>query len=34
MEVLRWMLFFVIAMFLIVAGIFFLLGRELPIPRF
>jgi hypothetical protein len=27
-------LFFAIAMFLIVAGIFFVLGRPLPIPRF
>ena len=34
MEVLRWLLFFAIAMFLIVAGIFFVLGRPLPIPRF
>jgi hypothetical protein len=34
MEVLRWLLFFAIAMFLIVAGIFFVLGRDLPIPNF
>ena len=34
MEVLRWLLFFAIAMFLIVAGIFFVLGRPLPLPRF
>jgi hypothetical protein len=34
MEVLRWLLFFAIAMFLIVAGIFFVLGRPLPIPNF
>jgi len=34
MEVLRWLLFFAIAMFVIVAGIFFLMGRDLPIPRF
>jgi hypothetical protein len=34
MEVLRWLLFFAIAMFLIVAGIFFVLGRDLPIPSF
>ena len=27
MEVLRWLLFFAIAMFLIVAGIFFVMGR-------
>ena len=32
MEVLRWLLFFAIAMFLIVAGIFFLMGRPLPLP--
>ena len=34
MEVLRWLLFFAIAMFLIVAGIFFVLGKPLPIPNF
>jgi hypothetical protein len=34
MEVLRWLLFFGIALFLIVAGIFFIAGRPLPIPRF
>ncbi|MEA2652582.1 MAG: hypothetical protein QOI85_2303 [Chloroflexota bacterium] len=34
MEVLRWLLFFGIAMFLIVAGIFFLTGRPLELPRF
>jgi hypothetical protein len=34
MEVLRWLLFFAIAMFLIVAGIFFVMGRGLPLPRF
>jgi len=34
MEVLRWLLFFAIAMFLIVAGIFLVLGRPLPLPRF
>jgi hypothetical protein len=34
MEVLRWVLFFAIAMFLIVAGIFFVMGRPLPLPRF
>jgi hypothetical protein len=34
MEVLRWLLFFAIAMFLIVAGIFFVLDRPLPIPDF
>ena len=34
MEVLRWLLFFAIAMFLIVAAIFFVLGRPLPLPSF
>jgi hypothetical protein len=34
MEVLRWLLFFAVAMFLIVAGIFFVLGKPLPIPHF
>ena len=34
MEVLRWLLFFAIAMFLIVAAIFFVLGRPLPLPGF
>lgn len=34
MEVLRWLLFFAIAMFVIVAGLFFLMGRDLPIPTF
>jgi hypothetical protein len=34
MEVLRWLLFFVIALFLIVAGIFFVLGRPIPFPDF
>ena len=34
MEVLRWLLFFAIAMFLFVAGIFFVMGRPLPLPRF
>lgn len=33
MEVLRWLLFFGIALFLIVAGIFFVMGRPLPIPN-
>jgi hypothetical protein len=32
MEVLRWLLFFVIALLLIVAGIFFLMGRPIPLP--
>lgn len=34
MEVLKWLLFFAITMFLMVAAIFFLAGRPLPIPRF
>ena len=34
MEVLRWLLFFAIALFLIVAGIFFVMGRQLPLPSF
>jgi hypothetical protein len=34
MEVLRWLLFFAIAMFLLVAGIFFVMGRPLPVPNF
>ena len=34
MEVLKWLLFFAIAMFVIVAGIFFIMGRPLPIPSF
>jgi len=34
MEVLRWLLFFAIAMLLMVAGIFFVMGRPLPLPRF
>jgi hypothetical protein len=34
MEVLRWLLFFAIAMFLIVSAIFFVMGRPLPLPRF
>jgi hypothetical protein len=34
MEVLRWLLFFVIALFVIVAMLFFLMGRDLPIPTF
>ncbi len=34
MEVLRWLLFFAIAIFVIVAGLFFLMGRDLPIPSF
>ena len=34
MEVLRWLLFFAIAMFLIVAGLCFVMGRPLPLPNF
>lgn len=34
MEVLRWLLFFAIALFVIVAGLFFIMGRDLPIPSF
>ena len=34
MEVLRWFIFFVIALLLIVAGIFWVLGRPLPLPNF
>jgi len=36
MEVLRWLLFFAIEMFLIVAAIFFVMGRPFPLtlPRF
>ena len=34
MEVLRCLLFFAFAMFLIVAGIFFVMGRPLPLPNF
>ena len=34
MEVLKWLLFFAITMFLMVAAIFLLAGRPLPIPRF
>lgn len=34
MEVLRWLLFFVIVLFVIVAGLFLLMGRDLPIPTF
>jgi hypothetical protein len=33
-EVLRWFLLFVIALLLIVAGLFWLMGRPLPIPNF
>lgn len=33
-EVLRWMALFVIALLLIVAALFWLMGRPLPIPNF
>lgn len=34
MEVLRWVLFFLLALFLIVYGIFWLAGRPMPLPGF
>jgi hypothetical protein len=34
MEVLRWLLFFVLALFLIIYGIFWLTGRAMPWPTF
>jgi hypothetical protein len=33
-EVLKWFAVFVIALLLIVAGLFWLMGRDLPIPQF
>jgi hypothetical protein len=33
-EVLRWFAMFVIALLLIVAGLFWLMGQPLPIPDF
>jgi hypothetical protein len=33
-EVLKWMGVFVIALLLIVSGLFWLMGRDLPIPQF
>jgi hypothetical protein len=33
-DVLRWFAVFVVAVLLIVAGIFWLFGRDLPIPQF
>jgi hypothetical protein len=33
-EVLRWLALFVIAMLLLVAGIFWILDKPLPIPQF
>jgi hypothetical protein len=34
LEVLRWLLFFVLALFLIIYGIFWLTGRAMPWPTF
>lgn len=33
-EVLRWMIVFVVALLLIVAAIYLVLGKPLPIPQF
>jgi hypothetical protein len=33
-EVLRWFAMFVVALLLIVAGLFWLMGQPLPIPEF
>ncbi len=33
-EVLRWFAVFVLAILLLVAGLFWLMGRDLPIPNF
>jgi hypothetical protein len=33
-EVMRWFAMFLIALLLIVAGLFWLMGRQLPIPQF
>jgi hypothetical protein len=33
-EVLRWMIVFVLALLLIVVGIYLVLGQPLPIPQF
>jgi hypothetical protein len=33
-EVLRWFAVFVLALLLITAGLFWLMGRDLPIPNF
>jgi hypothetical protein len=33
-EVLRWFAMFVVALLLIVAGLFWLMGEPLPIPEF
>lgn len=32
MEVLRWLLFFLIALFFIIAAIFWVTGRPIPLP--
>jgi hypothetical protein len=34
MDVLRWLLFFVLALFLIIYGIFWITGRGVPVPSF
>ncbi len=34
MDVIRWLIFFLIAIFLMIVLIFWLQGRALPIPRF
>jgi hypothetical protein len=34
MDVLRWLLFFLLALFLIIYGIFWLTGRAVPWPTF
>jgi hypothetical protein len=34
MDVLRWLLFFLLALFLIIYGIFWLTGRSVPWPTF
>lgn len=34
MEVLRWVFFFLLVLFLIVYGIFWLVGRQMPFPTF
>ena len=34
MEVLRWVLFFLVALLLVVYAIFWLAGRPMPVPNF
>ena len=34
MDVIRWLIFFLIALFIVISLIFWLSGRPLPIPRF